>query len=100
MSSLQHFAQSILNYIENRGSRPDWFYPYYGLCFNWASYGCYHKHEDPFTLGDAFKQCGLHDKYPFNGDFWKYNNEQEKATLYKNPERLAFLRKLAKGDMQ
>ena len=99
MPSLQHFAQSILDYLENGGKKPDWFYSYYGLCFNWARYGCHHNIEDS-SLGDAFRQCDLHDEYPFNGDFWNYNYEQEKATLYKNPERLAFLRKLAKGDMQ
>lgn len=109
MTFLQHFAQSILDYLENGGEEPAWFYSNYGLCFNWAKYGCHYNLEDSSTPGDAFrhcslrdafKHCDLHSEYPFNKDFWDYDNEQEELTLYKNPERLAFLHKLAKGDLQ
>ena len=99
MEHLQHFAQSILDYLENKGKKPDWFNSYFGLCFNWDNYNHHHKQGNHHMLGDAFKHCGMHREYPFNGDFWDYDNELEKGTVYKNPERLAFLHKLAKGEI-
>lgn len=100
MPPLQHFAQSILDYLEKGGKEPDWFNPYYGLCFNWDGYNDYHKQENYHMLDAVFKHYGLHSAYPFNKDFWNYDYEQDNGFLYKNPERLAFLHKLAKGDMQ
>lgn len=100
MTPLQNFAQSILDYLENKGKKPDWFNPYFGLCFNWESYDEYDRQENYPMLSEIFSRHKMHDEYPFNKDFWSYSKEQDDGTLYKNPKRLAFLRKLAKGDLQ
>lgn len=90
---LQDFCREILKILET-GEESEWFDKRFGLCRNALSYDDFNFHRPTYyAVKDAL---GWGSEYPFNNDQdWFYQQESINGTLYKNEERLAFLRKHA-----
>lgn len=99
MNLLQKFARDMLAALD-ADQKPKWFRPDVGLCTNLSWWCEYHGHDALKASDDLtarFVAKGLAWVYPFNSatTVSSYMSEKHAGAVYKNPERMAFLKELA-----
>lgn len=87
---LKKFFVDIQEWIDSGCPEDSYFLPYWGLCANAADY----EHELFKELNELLDKEFGDITYPFGGRD-TYQIEYSTETIYKNPERLAFILKYA-----
>lgn len=102
MRNVQEFAREMLAVLKT-GRNPVWFDRRTGLCHNYKSYLIAVHGYTPVTahkrmarLQDIFQRDYGSRTSPFGG-YQKYHDEVGANTLYQNPERMNFLRRMSEG---
>lgn len=98
MNLLQKFARDMLAALD-ADVKPKWFKPHVGLCTNLSWWCEYHGHDALKASDDLtarFVAKDLDRAYPFNSTT-SYMSEKNTDAMYKNPERMVFLKELAEG---